>query len=56
MYSALKSKLGLAAILVAMGTLSAKAEEIVIYHGWSSLAEVMAPEVLKEDFESKGNT
>ena len=56
MHTALTRGAGVAALLAAATTLSAKSEELVIYHGWSSPAEVMALEVLKQDFESKGNT
>ena len=56
MRCSLTKGIGLAAFLAAAGSLTAKAEELVIYHGWSSPAEVMALEVLKSDFEAKGNT
>jgi glucose/mannose transport system substrate-binding protein len=46
----------LAALLGSSAGAAAQAEELVIFHNWSSEAEVGALNVLKEDFEAKGHT
>lgn len=45
-----------AALVVSAIPLTAAAEELVIYHGWSSPAEVGALNVIKDAFEAKGHT
>jgi glucose/mannose transport system substrate-binding protein len=45
-----------AALLLSAAPLTAYAAELVIYHGWSSPAEVAALNVLKSGLEAKGHT
>lgn len=47
---------GLAAALMTSAVPVAHAADLVIYHNWSSPAEVAALNVLKADFEAKGNS
>jgi glucose/mannose transport system substrate-binding protein len=51
-----KPMAGLAAALLATTALAANAEELVIFHNWSSEAEVGALNVLKTGLEAKGHT
>ncbi len=48
------ARLGLAALL--MSSTAVRAEETIVYHSWSSQAEVAALNVLKDDFEARGHT
>ncbi len=47
---------GLGAALLLSAAPVVQAADLVIYHNWSSPAEVAALNVLKADFEAKGNT
>lgn len=44
------------AVALALAPITASAEELVIYHGWSSPAEVGALNQIREAFEAKGHT
>ena len=45
-----------AALMLGASAVAAQATDLVIYHGWSSPAEVAALNVLKAGLEAKGNT
>src|SRR5215475_8582208 len=45
-----------AALLLGAATVAAHATDLVIYHGWSSPAEVAALNVLKSGLEAKGDS
>ena len=50
-----KSLVALGAALL-LGTSAGSAADLVIYHGWSSPAEVAALNILKSGLEAKGDT
>ena len=52
----LRNKLAVLAAALMASALPAAAAELVIYHGWSSPAEVAALNVLKSGLEAKGDT
>src|SRR5262245_6222565 len=51
-----KLMFGLAAILMAGTTLTATADELIVYHGWSTPAEVGALKVFQDALAAKGHS
>src|SRR5690606_33903720 len=47
---------GLTALLMAGSAAVATAEELIVYHGWSSKSEVAALNVLQEALKAKGHS